>query len=76
MQQPNSSNTLMTCIRVVRRSGDRIPVGDEIFRIHSDQSLRLTQLLVHRVLCLLPGDKGAGTWRLPPTSSTAQVKER
>jgi hypothetical protein len=38
MQQPDSSSTLMTCILVVRRSGDRIPVGSEIFRIHPDSS--------------------------------------
>ena len=35
-----------------------------------------TQPPVQWVLVLLPGGKAAGAWRLPPTQSSAEVKER
>ena len=57
------------------RSGDRIPVGGEIFRTRSDRPWGPPSLLYggYRVF---PGGKAAGAWRWPPTPSSAEVKER
>ena len=57
------------------RSGDRIPVGGEIFRARPDLPWGPTSLL-HNGYRVIPGCKAAGAWRWPPTPSSAEVKER
>jgi hypothetical protein len=51
------------------------PGGSEIFRTRPDRSWGSTSLLLNGYR-LLPGDKTPGEWRLPPTPSIAEVKER
>jgi len=48
------------------RSGDRIPVGGEIFRTRPDRPSCLPSLLYSRYR-VFPGSKSAGAWRWPPT---------
>ena len=57
------------------RSGDRIPVGDEIFRACPDRPWGPPSLL-NNVYRVFPGSKAAGAWGWPPTPSNAEVKER
>jgi hypothetical protein len=56
------------------RSGDRIPVGGEIFRSRSYRPWGPPSLL-YNGYCVFPGGKAAGAWRWPPTPSSAEVKE-
>ena len=51
------------------------PDGGEIFRTSPDRPWRPSSPLYngHRVF---PGGKAAGTWRWPPTPSSAEIKER
>ena len=51
------------------------PSGSEIFRTHPDRSWGSTSLLFNGYR-IFPGGKTAGVWRLPPTPSIAEVKER
>jgi len=44
------------------RSGDRIPVGDEIFRTRSDRPWGPPSVL-YKGYRVFPGGKSAGTWR-------------
>ena len=60
----------------LERSGDRIPVGGEIFRTRPDRPWGPPSRLYKGVLDLFPGGKAAGTWRSPPTPYSAEVKER
>jgi hypothetical protein len=55
-------------------SGNRIPVGGEIFRTRPDSPWGLSSFLYNGYR-VLPGDKAAWAWR-PPTPSSAEVKER
>jgi hypothetical protein len=48
------------------RSGDRIPVGDKIFRARPDRPRGPPSLLYNRYWVFL-GSKAAGSWRWPPT---------
>ena len=57
------------------RSGDRIPVGGEIFCTRSDR-LWGPLSLQYKVYRVFPGDNVVGAWRLPPNPSSAEVKER
>ena len=57
------------------RSGDRIPVGVEVFRTRPDWSWGPPSLL-YNAEEVFPGCKEAGVWRWPPTPSSAEVKER
>ena len=56
------------------RSGDRIPVGGEIFRTRPDQPWGPPSLLYNRYR-VSPRGKADGAWRWP-TPSSAEVKER
>ena len=58
-----------------RRSGDRIPVGGEIFRTRQDRSWS-TPSLLYNGNRIFPGGKAARAWRWPPIPSRAEVKER
>ena len=59
----------------VGRSGDRMPVGERCFRTRSDRPWDLPSLLY--IGCrVFPGGKAAGAWRWPPTTFSADVKER
>jgi len=58
------------------RSGDRIPVGSEIFPTRPETALRPTQPPVPVGTGSILGDEAAGTWRWPPPPSSAEVKER
>ena len=60
---------------LAERSGDRIPVGGEIFCTRPDGSWRQSSLLYNGYR-LFPEGKAAGAWRRPPTPSGAKVKER
>ena len=51
------------------------PGGGEIFRAHLDRPWGPTSLL-YKGHWVFPGGKAAGTWRSPPTPSSAEVKER
>jgi len=51
------------------------PSGGEIFRIRPDRPWSPPSLLYSGYRAFL-GDKAAGTWRWPPTPSSAEVKER
>jgi hypothetical protein len=57
------------------RSGNRIPVGGEIFRACPDQPWSPPSLL-HNGYRVTPGGKVAGPWSWPPIQSSAKVKER
>ena len=57
------------------RTGDRIPVRDEIFRTRPYQIWGPTQPPTQWVPGF-PRGKVAGAWRWPPTPSSAEVKER
>jgi len=57
------------------RSADPIPVGDEIFRTRPDRLWGPPNLLYNGYR-VFPGGKAVGTWRLPPTPFSAEVKER
>jgi len=48
------------------RSGDRIPVGGEIFRTRPDRPWGPPNLLYNGYR-VFPGGKAAGAWRWPPT---------
>ena len=52
------------------------PGGGRDFPQSSRPALRPTQSPIQRVPGSFPGDKAAGAWRLPPTTSSAEVKER
>ena len=56
----------------VGRSGDRIPVGGEIFRTRPDRPWGPPSLLPHGYR-VFPGSKAAGAWRWSPTPSSAEV---
>jgi len=49
--------------------------GGEIFRTCPDRPWGPPSLLYNWYL-VFPGGKATGTWRLPPTPSSAEVKER
>jgi len=49
--------------------------GGEVFRTRPDRPWGLPSLLYNRYR-VFPGGKAAGTWRWPPTPSSAEVKER
>jgi hypothetical protein len=51
------------------------PGGGEIFSIRPDLLWGLPSL-VHNEYRVIPRGKAAGTWRWPPTPSSAEVKER
>ena len=51
------------------------PGGGEIFRSRPDRPWG-TPSLLYNGYRVIPGDKVAGAWRWPPTSSSARVKER
>ena len=55
------------------RSGDRIPVGGEIFRTCPDRPWGPPSLLYNGYR-VFPGDKATGAWRWPPIPS-GEVKE-
>jgi len=57
------------------RFGDRIPVGGEIFRIRPHCPWGPPSLL-YSGYQVFPGGKAVGSWRWPPTLSSAEVKER
>jgi hypothetical protein len=57
------------------RSGDRIPVGGEIFRILPDRPWG-TPSLLYSGHWGIPGGKSPEAWLWPPTPSSAEVKER
>jgi len=57
------------------RSGDRIPVGGEIFRTRPDRPWGPPTLLYNGYR-VFSGGNAAGTWRWTPTPSSAGVKER
>ena len=57
------------------RSGDRIPVGGEIFRNRPDRPWGPPSLLCNGYR-VFPGRKAAGAWRWPHIPSSAEVKER
>ena len=59
-----------------RRSGDRIPVGSEIFRIRPDQPWGPPCLLYNGYRVSFPGVKRLGHGDDHPTPSSAEVKER
>jgi len=56
------------------QSGDRIPVGGEIFGTCPDR-FQGPPSLVYNGYRLFPGSKAAGAWRWPPTPSSAEVNE-
>ena len=56
------------------RSGDRIPVGGEIFRTRPDRPWGPPSLLYNGYR-VFPGGKAAGAWCWPPTPSSAEIKE-
>jgi hypothetical protein len=56
------------------RSGDRIPVGDEIFRTRPNRPWGPRSLLYNGYR-VFPGGKAAGAWCWPPTPSSAEVKK-
>jgi hypothetical protein len=56
-------------------SGDRIPLGGEICRTLPELPWGPPSHLNNGYL-IFPGGKAAGTWRWPPTPSSAEVKER
>jgi hypothetical protein len=56
-------------------SGDRIPVGSEIFRTRPDRSWD-TPSLLYNGYRVFPGGKAAGVWSWPPTPPSAEVKEK
>jgi len=47
-------------------SGDRMPVGGEIFRVRSDRPWGPPSLLYNGYR-VSPGGKATGAWRWPPT---------
>ena len=51
------------------------PRGGEILRTCPDRPWGPLSLLYNRYRAF-PGSKAAGTWRWPPTPSSAEVKER
>jgi len=51
------------------------PGGMEIFRTCPDRPWGPPSLLYNGYRAF-PGDKAAGSWRWPPTPSSAEVKER
>jgi hypothetical protein len=55
------------------RSGDRISVGHEIFRTHTDRPWG-SPSLPHNGYRVFPGGEATGGWRWPPTPSSAEVK--
>jgi len=55
-------------------SGDWIPVGGEIFRTRPGRPWGPPNPLYNGYR-VFPGCKAAGAWRLPPTPSSAEVKE-
>jgi len=57
------------------RSGDRIPMVARFFRTYPDQSWDPPSLL-HNGYRNFTGGKADGTWRWPPTPSSAEVQER
>jgi hypothetical protein len=57
------------------RSGDRIPVGGEIFRTRPDRPWGPPSLLYNGYRFFHVGE-AAGVWRWPPTPSSDEVKER
>jgi hypothetical protein len=56
-------------------SGDRIPVGSEIFRTRPDRPWGPPSFLYNGYR-VFPRGKTAVAWRWPPTPSSAEVKER
>jgi len=56
-------------------SGDRIPLGGEIFRTRPDRPWGPPSLLYNGYR-VFPGGKVARAWRWPPTPISAGVKER
>ena len=57
------------------RSGDRMPVGGEIFRTCPHRPWDQPDLLYNGYR-VFPGCKAAGTWRRSSTASSAVVKEK
>ena len=57
------------------RSGDRIPVGGEIFRIRPYSPCGPPSFLYNGYR-IFPGGKAAGAWRWPLTPSSAEVEGR
>ena len=58
------------------RSGDRIPVGGEIFRTCPDRPWRPSSLQYNGHRVSFPGDKRSGRGVKHPPPSSAEVKER
>ena len=56
------------------QSGDRIPVGGEIFHSLPQRQWGQSSLLYNRYWVFLGGE-AAGAWSWPPTPSSAEVKE-
>jgi len=57
------------------RSGDRIPVGKNIFPLRPEL-LWGPPILPQKGYRVIPESKAAGAWQWPPTHSSAKVKER
>jgi hypothetical protein len=57
------------------RSGDRIPVGGEIYRTRPDLPWGPPSLMYSEYR-VSPGGKADGAWSWPTTPSSAEVKER
>ena len=73
MCEPGSSVGMVTELRA-GRSGDRIPVGGEIFCTRPDQPWGRPSPL-YNGYPVFPGGKAAGAWRWPPTTSSARLKK-
>ena len=65
----------LSLMTVYFKSGDRIPVGGEIFRTHPDQPCG-PYLLYNGYQVSFLGGKSTEVWRWPPTWSSTKVKER
>jgi hypothetical protein len=68
------SNSLRD-FRKLGRSGDRIPVGGEIFRTRPDRPWDPSSILYNGYR-VFPGGKTPGAWRWTSPPSSAEVKER
>jgi hypothetical protein len=68
----NSGRLQFVRWHLIRRSN---PSGGEIFCTRPDRPWGRPNLL-HNGYRVFPGGKAAGTWRWPPTLSSAEVKER
>ena len=87
----NPSLVTLNYIYICTRSGIaqsvwRIPTGwtvrgsnpgaGDIFRNHPDRTWRPHSLILYNEKLVIPGGKASEAWRLAPTPSNAEVKER